>query len=179
MKISINLLPPEVRAEKLKQAKYYKIQTLGIIVILVLVFLTSLTLAMRVLQSRNIVEAQARANEVQQRVSDLKNTQASLILLSDRLKTINQYFGVSSKQSEMYKLIDKLIPPSVAINAITIDNASEAVFLALVPDSTTLDNLINSLTTKESNEGKISQVSIESLNRGRDSQYRVSFKIKP
>lgn len=179
MKISINLLPPEVRAEKLKQVKYYKIQTIGIIVILTLVFLTTLTLAMRILQSRNITEAQAKTEETGQRVSDLKTTQASLILLSDRLKVINQHFGVSSKQSEMYKLMDKLIPASVSINAITIGKAGDAVFLALVPDSTSLDNLINSLASKESNEGKISQVSIESLNRGRDSQYRVSFKIKP
>lgn len=179
MKLSINLLPPEILAQQLKSAKFYKIQTIGVMVILTMIFLASLTIAMRVLQSRNIVEVQAKVTESAGQVSDLKNTQASLFLLSDRLKAISEYWGISSKQTLMYKLIEKLIPPSVVINSISIDKTGEVVFLALAPDSLSLDNLLNNLTTKESNEGKISQVSIDSLNRGRDGLYRVSFKVKP
>lgn len=177
-KITINLLPPEITAQEKKKTKFYRIQTAGIAITLTMVFLTSLTIALRVLQSRNIAAAQESFDSAQQKVLELKNTQTSLFLLKDRLAAINQHWGVSSKQSTMYNLIDRLVPPSVVINAITIDKNGDAVFLALVPDSTTLDELIINLTTKENNDGKISQVSVDSLNRGRDGLYRVSFKVK-
>ncbi len=178
-KISINLLPSEIIVRELKKAKFYKIQLTGIVVILTMIFLASLTVALRILQSHNITEVQAQFNQTEQKVSDLKSTQASLFLLKDRLAVIDKYLGVSSKQSAVYKLLDKLIPSTVIINAITVNKSNEVVLLALAPDSVSLDNLMNNLTTKEKNEGNISQVSVESLNRGKDGFYRISFKIKP
>lgn len=176
--LKINLLPPETLEEEFKKAKFYKIQTAGIVIIFSLTFLASLTVVLRILQSRNIPVVQAQVTQAKQQVSDLKNTQASLLLLQDRLKVINQYLGVPSQQSSMYKLIDKLIPPSVLVNAVTVSKGGEVVFMALVPNFQSLDELINNLTAKDINGGKINQVSIESLNRGRDGIYRVSFKIK-
>ena len=177
-KISINLLPPETIAKELKKASFYKIQFVGIAVILTMIFLASLTVALRILQSRSITEVQANLTQTEQRVSDLKSTQAALFLLKNRLTVIDKYLGVSSKQSLMYRLIEKLVPPSVAINAMTIDKAGDVILLALVPDPASLDNLINGLTAKENNEEKINQVGVESLNRGRDGYYRMSLKIK-
>ncbi|MDD5147263.1 MAG: hypothetical protein PHV63_01765 [Candidatus Daviesbacteria bacterium] len=177
-RILINLLPPEVMAQELKKAKFYKIQFAGIIIVLIMVFLASLTLALRILQNQSIAVIQATLAQEEQKVSDLKGTQASLFLLKNRLNGIDQYFGKSSQQSSMYKLIDKLIPVSVLVNAITIDKTGGAVVLATVPDSASLDNLVNNLTNKEVNESKISQVSVETLNRGRDGFYRIGFKIK-
>lgn len=178
MRIAINLLPPEIRAQEVKKAKFYKIQFAGVTVILVMVFLSSLTVVLRILQSRNIAEVEANLNQIQQRVSDLKDTEASAFLLKNRLMVINQYLGVSSKQSSMYKLVDKLIPPSVIVNAVNVDKKGDTVFLAVAPDPLSLDILIESLISKESNEDKISNISLESLNRGRDGFYRISFTIK-
>lgn len=179
MKISINLLPPEDLAKKTQRAKFYKVQFAGIAIILFLIFLTSLTLALRILQNRSMTVYQARLALAQQKVSDFKSTQASLVLLKDRLQVIDQYLGVPSKQSSIYQLIDKLMPQSVAINAISVDQAGAVAFTALVPDSITLDNLLSNLISNESNENKISQVSVEGLNRSREGFYRVGFKIKP
>lgn len=178
-KISINLLPPEIKAQELKKAKFYKVQFAGIVVILVMVFLTSLTLALRVLQNQSMVVTQATLAQEEQKVTDLKDTQASLLLLKNRLNIIDQYYGKISQQSLMYQLLDKLIPVSVLINAITIEKSGGAIILMTVPDALVLDNLVDNLTNKDTNEGRISQVSVETLNRGRDGFYRVSFKIKP
>lgn len=177
-KISINLLPPEILAEQIKGSKFYKVQLIGITIILMMVFLSSLTVALRILQNKNIVMAQAEVDAVSQQVSGFRSTEASLLLLKNRLAIIDQYLGVQSKQSSMYLLIDKLISESVAINSITIDKTGEAVLLVSAPASDNLDSLVSNLTTKESNEDKISQISIDSLNRGRDGFYRVSLKIK-
>lgn len=179
MKISINLLPPEIITAELKKAKFYKIQFIGITIILTLIFLTSLTSALQILQSRNLSIVQAKLNQSEQRVLELKGTQASLVLLKDRLNVINKYLGVPSQQSAIYRLVDKLTPTSVSISSFTIDKTGGVTFLALVPDRETLNILLSNLTNKDNNEDKISQVSVESLNRGRDGLYRINLKIKP
>lgn len=176
-KISINLLPPEIMAQETKKAKFYRIQFAGIIIILIMFFLTSLVMALRILQSRNINGIQTTLAEEEQKVTALKATQASLFLLKDRLNIIGTYFGTSSKQSSLYALLNRLIPASVTISAIAIDKAGEVTLFATIPDSVVLDTLITNLTEKEINEGKITEVSVDSLSRGRDGYYRISFKL--
>lgn len=178
MKISINLLPLEFTLEQHKKTKFYKIQAAGVAIIMAMVFLTVVTLGLRFLQSGNIAEVQDNLSRIENKVSELKTTQASLLLLKNRLTTINQYLGTSSKQAEMYKLINKLIPPSVTVSSFNIDKSGQVVLLALIPDPVALDNLVESLTSSELNEGKINQVSIDSLNRAREGIYRISMKVQ-
>lgn len=178
-RISINLLPPEFITEEIKKSKFYKVQVIGVAIILAMAFLTSVTFALRILQSRNVADVQVRLVQAQQKVSDLKSTQAQLVLLKNRLIAINQYLGTPSKQSAMYGLIDSLIPPSILINAISIGKSGEVTLIASIPDSQTLDDLISKLTIKENNQDMVAETSIESLNRTRDGLYRISLKIKP
>lgn len=177
--ISINLLPAEFTAEQVKKAKFYKVQAVGVAAILLMVFLSSLTVALRILQSHNISEAQATLSEKEQQVSDLKGRQASLFLLKNRLTTVSKYLGVPSKQASVYKFIDDLLPPTVGINSLTVDKSGEILILAVVSDVITLDNFINTLISNEGDQSKVSQISLDNLNRGRDGIYRVSLKIKP
>ena len=179
MKISINLLPPEIITEQTKNTKFYKIQYFGVFIILVLIFLTSLTLALQILQSRNIVTAQAKVSESQQKVESLKNTQVALFVLKNRVSVISQYLGVPSKQSSTYRLIDKLIPPTSVINGISVDKSGTVVLSALLSDTESLDVLLGNLTDKEKNENQFDEVSLDSLNRSKNGVYRISLKIKP
>ena len=52
MKIAINLLPIEFTEQEVKRAKFIKIQTIGVFVILLMVFLSSLSVALVILQSQ-------------------------------------------------------------------------------------------------------------------------------
>ncbi len=178
-KISINLLPPEIITREIKKTKFYKVQAIGVAIILVMVFLASLTMALRILQSQNITEVQAKLGQAEQRVSNLKSTQVSLAVLKNRLTVINQYLGVPSKQASLYKIIDKLIPDNVVMSAINISKTNEITLLALAPDPVSLDTFVSNLSEKEMNEGSFSNVSVESLNRGKDGFYRISLKIEP
>lgn len=178
-KIAINLLPEEFRKEELKRAKFYKIQSIGVATILFMIFLASLTVALRVLQSNEIQNVKNGLTKSEQRISDLKTSQSKLTLLKNRLTTINEYLGVSSKQVQMYNLMGKIIPASVSINLISVDKNGETLILAQAPDGGSIDNLITSLTQGETNQDKITSVSIESLNRSKDGIYRISFKVKP
>lgn len=179
MKIAINLLPIEFTQAEVKRSKFIKIQTIGVAVILLMVFLSSLSVALVILQSQSINSVQVQVSASEQKISDLKDKQVSLLLIKNRLAIINQYLGNSSKQVTMLILLDKLLPPVIAINSTTIGKDGGISILALIPDSMTLDNIINNLTDKTQNEGQIKEISIDSISRGKDGVYRVSLKIKP
>lgn len=178
-KIAINLLPIEFREQDLKNAKFYQVQTVGVTIILLMIVLASLIVGLRVLQSQNISQIQTTVAASEQKLSDLKNTESSLFLLKNRLTAINQYLGIPSKQVQTYHLITKLLPPSVLISSISVSKSAEVLALVIVPDVDSLDSLLNNLTYQQTNEDKISQVSLESINRSRDGVYRLSLKIKP
>ncbi|MBI2040339.1 hypothetical protein HYT18_04670 [Candidatus Microgenomates bacterium] len=178
-KLSINLLPPEFNAEQVKKTKFYKIQAAGVAAILVMSFLASISVALRILQSQNIRQVQAQVSQEEQRIDGLKNRQASLLILKNRLTAINRYLGVSSQQSVIFNLIDQLLPSSVSVTSLTVDRSGGVLISAVIPDSLTLDETIAALISEDANQGKISRVEIESLNRGRDGIFRLSIKVKP
>lgn len=179
MKIAINLLPIEFTQSEVKRTKFIKIQAIGVGVVLLMVFLSSLSVALRILQSQNIKNVQTRVLASEEKISGFKDKQASLLLIKNRLAVISQYLDSPSKQTTMFILLNKLLPVNVAINSTAVGKSGEVSILALVPDSSTLDNLINALTDKTTNLGLISQVSLDSISRGRDGIYRVSLRIKP
>lgn len=171
-KISINLLPEEFTQEEVKKTKFYKVQAIGVGIIMVLIFLASLTVALRILQSQNIQSVQAQVSQSEQRVSDLKNRQASLTILKDRLAVISQYAGKSSPQATSLRAIEQFLPSSLVLTSLAVTKTGEVLIVGLVPDVISLDNFITDLTT-------IGPLSIENLTRGRDTLYRISLKIKP
>ena len=177
-KITINLLPLEFREQDLKNAKFYKIQFAGVITILIMIFLASLTVALRILQSQSISQIQNQLSQSEQRISSLKSTQAYLFLIKGRLTTINQYLGSPSLQSQNYKIINKLLPPSVSVSSMSIDRGGEISISAYAPDGNSVDSLITNLVSKEINEDKITKVSLENINRGKDGIYRLSLRIR-
>lgn len=178
-KIAINLLPVEFTKKQLKDAKFYKLQAFGVGMILVLIFLASLTVALRILQSQRLKQAEARLDNTSQKVISFQDKQVALMALKNRLVAIGKYIGAPSLQAELLDLINTLLPPSVAINALAINRSGEIALSVVFPDSTTLDYVMATLMNKGKNKNKISAVSIESLVRGRDGIYRLNFKVKP
>lgn len=179
MKLAINLLPENFRAEQLKNTRFYKIQLAGIAIVLLMFFLSSTVMALRILQSQSITLISNRVSASEQRVADLRHTENTLSLLKNRLTTIGEYLGSSSTQVQAYQLINNLFPPSVSVISASVSHTSEILVSVAVPDAEVLESLIVNLTSQDSNEDKISQVSLESIGRSRDGVYRISLKIKP
>lgn len=177
-KISINLLPREFIAEEIKKGKFYKVQGIGISIILFMVFLSILTLSLRILQSSSLKLTQLQAKEAEAKVSSLSSKQVSLVLLKNRIDAIGKYLGTSSKQAEIYNIVNSLFPANLNVSAVSVEANGTVLVSALAPDSDVLDRLFTDLLDKEKNEGKISRVSIDALSRGRDGVYRVSFKVE-
>lgn len=178
-KLAINLLPQEFRLEELKRAKFFKIQSIGVGVILFMALLSSVSVGLRILQSQNITSIQENLAKAEQRVLAHKDVQGSLLLLKNRVAAVGKYLEVPSEGVYMYGLISKLVPVSVTVNSMSIGRDGEILVLAVSKDSAALDELFNNLTSIETNEGKIKEVSVENLSRGRDGVYRINFTVKP
>lgn len=177
-KISINLLPVEYTAEEIKKAKFYKIQLIGVAAVIIVTFFASLTVALGVLQNKNIKAVEARLGESEEKVIQFKDRQSSVFVIKNRLATITKYFGVTSKQAAVYSMLNQLLPTGISVSSLVIDRSGEAVVVGVAADGESIDNLIADLTSNTETGDKISHISIENLNRGRDSFYRISLKIK-
>lgn len=177
-KISINLLPSEFTQEEVKKGKFYKVQAVGISIILLMIFLSIVTISLRIFQSNQVRSVQTQASEAEEKVASYSSRQASLVLLKNRLSAIQNYLGTMSKQAEMYHLVNNLLPPDLSLGAVSVGRDGGVLISALAPDIKTIDRVFIDLLDKEKNESKILKVSIEALNRGRDGIFRVSFKVE-
>ncbi len=176
--MSIDLLPAEFKQAQIKNSKFYKIQSIGIAIIGIIAFLACLMVALRLLQSQKIVQLQSRASEAEQKVSSLKTSQGYLLLLKNRLDTINQYLGTPSKISAVYDLIERLLPPDVSISTISVSRDGEVSILATSSNPNSLDLFLSTLLSKDSSNGQIKQVNMDNLSRGKDGIYRLTVTIK-
>lgn len=167
----------EFRQEELKRNKFYRIQFIGILIILVTVFLSSLTVALRVFQSQNIASAQSEVSTKVQQVEGYKTLQASLFLIQNRVKTLGQYTGIPSRQNLTYQDLNKVLTPNIAISSLSVDSEGNAAIVAAASDILALDSFLSNLIAKE--DSKFSEVSIENLSRSRDGAYRASLKLIP
>ena len=179
MKIAINLLPEEFKVAELKRAKFYQIHNMGVAIIVLVVFLSSLTVALRILQSHNLKQIQNKVSAAEQKITDLKDVQGSLLLLKNRLTAINQYLGNPSKQVQMYNLVAELLPESISVSSISVGGSGEILVVGVAKDGASLDKAITDLTLSEESRNKIGQVALDSISRGREGIYRLTFKIKP
>lgn len=178
-KLSINLLPQEFRLEELKKVKFFKVQSIGVAVILFVALLASISVGLRFLQSQNITKIQEGLTKAEERVLSHKDVQGSLLLLKNRLSAVGKYLEVPTEGVYMYNLISKLVPSTVVINSMSINRNGEILVLAVSPNSADLEKMFDNLTSTETNEGKIKKVSIENLSRGRDGIFRLNFTVEP
>ncbi len=175
-KISINLLPTENTAALRRQRQFVMIQTVSTIFLLVMIFLASITVALRFLQSQNISSVEVKAKSAEDSVSGFKDKEIALVVLKNRLGIINQIFPKPSKQAIAYQQVSNLVPAAVSVSSLSVD-AKGTVLLSLIsPSGTELKALVANLSDKK-NFDNFSSVEIESLTRGRDGAYRASIKM--
>lgn len=176
--ISINLLPEEFIVEQVKKLKFAKIQSISIAILLCTFFLASLTVALRILQSQRIKGVESKLTEVEGKLSGYRNVEDNVILLKNRVVSINSYLGVSSKDALIYEFIEENIPASTSINSLSIDKMGDAFLTLVLADTVSLDSIINGLLESKSEKVKIKEIGIEGLSRGKDGIYKLSLKLK-
>lgn len=177
-KSKINLLPIQFTEIQKEQKKFSRIQYISIGLILTLVFLSSVTLALRILQNQNVSAGQASLKLVSDQVADFKSTESSLVVLKLRLAAIDALSADPSKQRAIFNVVERLTPQSITISAMTLDKSGNISLSATTLSYEDIQLMIANLISKEKNEGKIAGVTLESLTRGRDGIFRVGMKVK-
>lgn len=177
MRISIDLLPLEFRIEDLKRKKFFRIQAIGLTIIAVVALLAATVVGLRIFQSRVDKKIQNQLAAAESNVRQFQQTQASLFLLKDRLATISKYLETPSKEVQSYNLLTQLAPANVSLGAISINQGGEISVLVSSSDAVSLDRLIEDLINKNTNQGKIKKLSVESLSLNREGLIRLNLKI--
>lgn len=176
-RISINLLPLDFTKARFEQEKFSHIQTFGIILITLFIFVAIASFAFRFIQSQNIDKLQKQLNGYEERLLTLQKREASVVILKNRLTTISQLTSTQSVNKSMYELMNSLTPVSIIINSLIIDTNGNMLLSGNTSDVFSLDSYLLSLVNKEKNKDRISGATLENLSRGKDGIYRFSLKI--
>lgn len=174
--VSINLLPGEFKIDQKAQKKFRVVQGISILILLFLIFLASLSSAFRLLQLQDIKHLKKDEDEAVNKVSSLKEKEVTLVVLKNRLSTISKLLKLGPDNSQIYKQIASLIPSSVTVTSISVDQVGSVNMSIVAPDLEALNGVFVNLTSKKSFE-TISQVEFESLSRSRDGIYRSNLRI--
>lgn len=175
--LQINLLPQEFTLSQLEQAKFKKIQFISLGVIFIMVVFSMVTLGFRIDQLQKLSKVDNDLKSAIDDVSFFSKKEYAITVLKNRVDNIGQLTG-HSKQGELYALLSKIVPAGAAISSLSIDRSGNATMALALPNSDSLEPLINNLMSKDKNEGKINQVLVDGLSRNRDGNFRVSLVIK-
>ena len=177
-KITINLLPKEYVIGQHEQEKFNKIQLFGIFTILMLIFLSSATIALRVIQSKDVAGVEEKVGQVEAKVKTYQNAQDVLSVLKNRTAAINSILLAPSKQTSLYRLIQNLTPPAVDVSSISVDSSGGISLSFTAYNLDDFDGMITNLSDFKKNEGRLGELSMDSFTRNPDGVFRVGVRIK-
>lgn len=174
-KISINLLPPELALAQKGQDKFRLLQRLGIGVVMLLLFLASVAVSLRIFQTGQMGKIKSEIAIQEERVNGLKTKEASLAVLKNRVSLISEIVKTSTDQSDLYTEFIGRVPPGVNLSAFTLSGDGNILMAASMPNHQALSALIGHLTI---GSGAFRKVTIESLSRSKGGEYRASLSIQ-
>lgn len=177
-KIIINLLPKEFTLAQVEQSKFKKIQIIGWSIIALLLLVSAATFGYRVLQLQELVKTDSQLEVAVSDVKKLQKKEVAINILKSRVDSISGLTNTPSKQRAAFDLLGRLVPPQVTINILTIDRNGNVTVALTLPNSDTVDSLMSNLVSKEKNEGKVSQVTVDGLSRIVDGGYRTNLTIQ-
>ena len=175
-RISINLLPNETAIAEQKRQKVKFVQTISVVAFLIVVFLTSVTVALRILQNQNLAQVKDQTQQEEAKVASFKDKESDLVFLKDRLRLIQDLKALPSKARQSYRLIIEQIPVGVTVSGISVDASGNLVLTAVIPSKSAFSQLFANLTSQNVTSA-VTKINIDSLSRGRDGVYRMSIKI--
>lgn len=176
-KLSINLLPVEYTQVYASTERFRKIQSTGIGILVLLIFLSTLTFVLNWLQNSNILQANTNLQAKERQVSQFKSQEESLVLLKDRLNTLQKISTTPSRSNAMYNLIATLMPASLIPTLIVTDTVGNISLTLITSNSTDVDNFVSDLVNPQRNNSLVEKVEVDNLSRGKDGVYRINLKI--
>ncbi len=178
-KLMINLLPLEIILDRKQHFKLIFISKVSIIALLILIFFTSSTLALRFSQTFELKRAEEGLVVAESRVSSLKDKEGQAIALKKRLDSISSILGGDSLRKAIFNMVIYLVPPNIQVQEVSVDKNGNISIDMSSSSLPSIQTLIDGLGDKEKNSDLISKVDLDGLSLGRDSVYHFSLKIIP
>lgn len=174
-KIKINLLPPEIKDKAKKEAKQALINKISVALLGVLILITSSVLAVVIFQAATVNFLNSDIQKEKSRIEGFKEAEVVVTLLKNRIGTINQFSTQRYTQSEVFDLITGLISPGIDFDSFEIGKSSKIAIRGKTDTTSALQTFFNGLTDPKTNEGKITSVTVESLNKNQVG--KINFEL--
>lgn len=178
-KILVNLLPQEVILERKQSSKLAFLNRLSMVTLIALVFFTSATLTLRIIQSNQLKGAQDDLVLAQTKVTGLKSREDQITALKQRINSIQNIMGGDSKRKELFNLLLNLTPMDVQISDIAIDKAGNTILVINSYSLASIDTFLSNLGSKEKNSDLIGKIDLNGLSITANSIYRLDLKLTP
>lgn len=164
-KLSINLLPVELRKDTIKENFKRKILTGSVVILLGMVLITTIVLGIRFFQSTQNQRLAQETQNSRETIASLKNKEELIFFLKNRLSKINNLSAQDSQSVLGFNLVTFLIPQSVEINSFSVDKTGKISISGETTSLSLLNELFENLIDPKKNEGKISSTKLEGLTK--------------
>lgn len=176
---SVNLLPVEMILRRKQNLKLTLINRVSIIALVFLVFATSATLTLRLIQSKTLEREKKDLVFAEGKITGFKDNEGGILLLKQRLSKIQTLSGEDIPRKAIFNLIIYLTPQEIEISEIVVDRRGNVIATLSTSSLPAFTTLVDNLGDKEKNMNLIKSVNLENMSYGRDSLYRFSLKIAP
>lgn len=178
--IAINLLPKEILLDRLQSSKLRVINKLSFLILILLIFFTSATLALRISQNSELEIIQAGLVSAQSKVTSLQGKEVRVMLLKQRLKSIQSLSGTDHKIKDIFNLVSYIVQteaPLVEISDFTIDKNGNMQLAIKTSSLSDLEKFFASLGDTNKNAGLVSKVELSGLSYVKGAIYQVDMRI--
>jgi hypothetical protein len=176
-KLKINLIPPEIKAQAQKEVKRLRLFKISVGLLGLLIFFTVCILSVIIYQGAVLRALDADLESEKVKIAALKDKEAVVFFLKNRIDTINQYSFGHYVQGEVYELINKLTPREISLTSLLIDDSELVSIQGNTTSTDALNTFFSNLIDPKLNEGKIVSVSVESLTKTQGSNIGFSLSV--
>lgn len=176
-KLRINLIPPEIKERAKRDLRRSTISRISVGLLGILILLTSIILAIVIFQGARLGALSSEIEQEKSKIGSLKDKEAVMHLLKNRIDTINQFTQNKYKQGEVYDLMTSLFSPGITLSSMRIDKGSKVTVTGDTGSTASLQNFFDNLTDPKINEGKVSGVNVESLSKNPKGSIRFDLGV--
>lgn len=165
-RISINLLPPQLKENKLFERKKKLINRLCVGFLSLLVVTSTVLIIFSVMQNNDLNSENEKLALVENNLNSLNEKEATVIILKKRLADITKIQNKKYPQTESFILISSLLPEETSMQSFSVDVGNKITLNGIAENAAAMQKFFDNLTDPAVNEGKIVKTNITNLNRG-------------
>lgn len=165
-RISINLLPIDLKDNKKNLKKKRLLNTLSISLLGVLIIITGILVVLSLIQNKQLNSEKEALSSMGNTITSLKQKEAAVVILKKRLANVSEIMNEKYPQTDSFLLVTSLIPEDVYMQTFSTNQKNSVALQGTSNDASSLQKFFDNLTDPKINEGKIIKTVISNLNRG-------------